>query len=208
MPAMPAPQMTTSAVDSLMPGRIGRARPAVELLDRLDRQLAGRAERDRVDAVLAHLGRDRLTVERPHPAPLRLVGVVGELPEARPQLALERGRRALGGVALRDLPLLVEHLALRRPLAVGEDATEEQERLALERVAGHHEIVLELDHQRVDVDLVAVERELARLADRIALRVELGEPQARARMAIGSLCLIQHDEPGTALRVSKQSNGG
>src|SRR5262245_37668818 len=209
MPAMPAPQMTTSAVRALM-RRAMVARPArlSTLLDRLDRQLAGRSERDRVDAVLAHLGRDRLAVERPYPAPLRFLGVVGELPEARPQLALERGRRPLGGVALRDLPFLVEHLALGRPLAVGEDPTEEQERLALERVAGHHEIVLELDHQRVDVDLVAVERELARLTDGIALRVELGEPHARARMALGAGGLIQHDEPRPALGVAQQPNRG
>src|SRR5262252_841207 len=183
MPAMPAPQMTTSAVEALM-RRDMVARPArlSTLLDRLDRQLAGRAQRDRVDAVLAHLGRDRLAMQGPHPAPLRFIGVVGELPEARPQVALERGGRALGRVALRDLTFLVEHLALGRTLAVGEDAPEEQQRLALERVAGHHEIVLELDHERVDVDLIAVEHELARLADRVALRAELGEHDERPQM--------------------------
>src|SRR5262247_506818 len=206
---MPAPQRTTSAVGSLMRGAI-LARPArlSTLLDRLDRQLAGRAQRDRVDAVLPHLGRDRLAVQRPDPAPLRFFGIVGELPEARPQLALERGGRALGRIALRDLAFLVEHLALGRALAIAEDAPEEQERLALERVAGHHEIVLELDHERVDVDLVAVERELARLADRITLRVELGEPDARPRMAFGTLCLIQHDQPGAALGVTQKPDGG
>src|SRR5215467_10664528 len=116
---MPAPQMTTSAVEALM-GRDMVARPArlSTLLDRLDRQLAGRAQRDRVDPVLAHAGRDRLAVQRPDPAPLRLVGIVGELPEARPQVALERGGRALGRVALRDLAFPVEHLALGRPLAI------------------------------------------------------------------------------------------
>src|SRR5262247_2837545 len=116
---MPAPQMTTSAVGALMRGAI-LARPArlSTLLDRLDRQLAGRAQRDRVDAVLAHLGRDRLAVQRPDPAALRFFRVVGELPEARPQVALERGGRTFGRVALGDLPFLVEHLAFGRALAV------------------------------------------------------------------------------------------
>src|SRR5215470_9653299 len=209
MPAMPAPQMTTSAVEALM-RRDMVARPArlSTLLDRLDRQLAGRAQRDRVDAVRAHLGRDRLAMQGPHPAPLGFIGVVGELPEARPQVALERGGRALGRVALRDLAFLVEHLALGRPLAIREDSPEQQQRLALERVAGHDEIVLELDHERVDVDLVTIERELTRLADRIALGVELGESHARPRMPLGAGSLVEHDEPGAALGIAQESNGG
>src|SRR5207249_8080863 len=108
MPAMPAPQMTTSAVGALMRRAIV-ARPArlSTLLDRLDRQLSGRAQGDRVDAVLAHAGRDRLAVQRPHPAPLRLLRVVGQLPEPRPQLPTERDPRPLGGVALRNLSFFV-----------------------------------------------------------------------------------------------------
>src|SRR5215470_10421432 len=161
MPAIPAPQMTTSAVGALMRGDMV-ARPArlSTLLDRLDRQLARRAQGDRVDAIFAHPRRDGLAVQRADAAALGLLGIVGQLPEARPELALEGSRRALGGIALRDLPLLVEHFALRRPLAVGENTAKEQERLALERVARDHEVVLELDHERVDVDLVAVQHEL------------------------------------------------
>src|SRR5690242_12964195 len=208
MPAIPAPQMTTSAVGALMRGDMV-ARPArlSTLLDRLDRQLAGRAQSDRVDAVLPHARRHRLAVQRADAAALGLLGVVGQLPESRPELALEGRRRALGGVALRDLPLLVEHLALRRPFAVGEDPSEEQERLALERVARDHEVVVELDHERVDVDLVTVEHELARLADRIALRIELGETDPRPLLAFGARGLIQHHEPGASLGVAEEPDG-
>src|SRR5262245_3824033 len=111
---------------------------------------------------------------------------------------------ALGGVGLRHLPLAIQHLALGGPPAIGEDSPEEQERLALERVAAHHRGVLELDDQRVDVDLVALEQELARLADWIALAVELGESDARARMAAGDDHLIEHHEPGAPLRVPEE----
>src|SRR5207245_2236910 len=82
--------------------------------------------------------------------------------------------------------LAIQHLALGRTAAVAEDPPEQQEGLALERVAGGHEVVLELDHERVDVDLVALERHLARLADRVTLRVELGEADPRARMSLGA----------------------
>src|SRR5882724_3137437 len=198
MPAMPAPQMTTSAVGALnrsqplvdawvehvaqpvaehVDGEHGGTRPASlsTLPDRLDRQLARRAKRDRVDAVLAEPGRDRLAVQGPHPAPPGLLGIVGQLPETRPELALERRRRPLRAVALRDLSLPVQHGSVGGPAAVGEDPAEEQQGLALERVAGGHEVVLELDDERVDVDLVTVERELPRLADRVALGIELGD---------------------------------
>src|SRR5258707_1023651 len=62
---MPAPQMTTSAVGALMRGDMV-ARPArlSTLLDRLDGQLAGRAQGDRVDAVLTQARRHRLAVQR------------------------------------------------------------------------------------------------------------------------------------------------
>src|SRR5258705_4733210 len=206
---MPAPQMTTSAVGALMRGDMV-ARPArlSTLLDRLDGQLAGRAQGDRVDAILTQARRHRLAVQRANAAPLRLVGVVGQLPESSPELALEHRRRALRGVALRDLTFLVEYFAFRGPLAVGEDPPEEQQRLALERVARDHEVVFELDHQRVDVDFVAVERELARLADRIALGVELGEPDAGPLMTFGTGGLIQHDETGAPLGVTQEPDGG
>src|SRR2546425_9216075 len=62
-------------------------------------------------------------------------------------ISLERGGRPLGRVALRDLPLPVQHVAFRGPAAIGEDSPEEEQRLALERVAGGHEVVLELDHR-------------------------------------------------------------
>src|SRR6267378_3642614 len=138
MPAMPAPQMTTSAVGALIRSwRAISTRPASlsTLPDRLDRQLSRRAERDRVDAVLPQARRDRFAVQGPDPAPLRLFWIVGQLPESRPELALERGRCSLRGIALWDLSLAVQHLALRRPPAIGEDSSEQQERLALERVA-------------------------------------------------------------------------
>src|SRR2546429_3006372 len=125
---MPAPQMTTSAVGALMRGdMVTRPASLSTLPDWLDRQLAGGAERDRVDAVLAHARRDRLAVERPDPALLGLLGVVGQLPETRPQLALERGRRPLGGVALRNLSLPVEHFSLGGPPAGGGEPAGRQE---------------------------------------------------------------------------------
>src|SRR2546427_7502538 len=184
-------------------------RPAslsTRLPGRLDRQLARRAQRDGVDAVLPETGRDRLAVQGPAPAPLRLLGIVGQLPESCPELSLERRRCALRRVALRHLPFPVQHVALRGPTAIGEDPPEEQQRLALERVAGGHERVLELDDERVDVDLVAVERELTRLADRITLGVELREPHARPQVTFGAGRLVQHHESGTPLRVSEESD--
>src|SRR3989449_9015014 len=170
-------------------------RPAslsTRLPGRLDRQLARRAQRDGVDAVLPETGRDRLAVQSPDPAPLRLLGIVGQLPESCPELSLERTRCALRRLALRHLPFPIQHVALRGPAAVGEDPPEEQQRLALERVAGGHERVLELDDERVDVDLVAVERELPGLADAVTLGVDLGEPDATPELPPGAACLVQH----------------
>jgi len=83
---------------------------------------------------------------------------------------------------------------------------EQQERLALERVARGHEVVLELDHERVDVDLVAVERELARLADRVTLGVELAEADARALMSLGAGRLIEHHEAGAPFGVTEEAD--
>src|SRR5678809_741538 len=66
----------------------------------------------------------------------------------------ERRRRSLGGVALRHLPLAIEHHSVGGPPTVGEDTPEEQQRFALERIAGRHERVLELDDERIDIHLV------------------------------------------------------
>src|SRR6266511_398312 len=181
----------TEASDGAKADARGGATARSRLPARLDRQLASRAKRDGVDTVLPEPGRDRLAVQGPDPTPPGLLGIVGQLPEARPELALERRRRPLRGVALRHLPLAVQHVSLRRPAAVGEDPTEEQQRLALERVASSHEVVLELDDERVDVDLVAVEQELPGLADGVTLGVELGEPDARPDLAPGLGPLVQ-----------------
>src|SRR5688572_21812743 len=192
----------TSAAEPASPSR------QLRLLGRLDRQLARRAQRDGVDAVLPEPRRDRLAVQGPDPALLRLLGIVGQLPESRPELALERRRRPLGGIALRHLPLAVEHVAVRGPLAIGEDAPEQQQRLALERVPRRHEVVLELDDERVDVDLLALERELARLPDGVALGVELGEPHPRLHVPLGAGPLIQHHESCPPLGVPEEPDGG
>src|SRR2546428_11171025 len=186
-------------------------RPAslsTRLRARLDRQLARRAERDGVDAVLPEPGRDRLAVQGPDAAPPGLLGIVGQLPESRPELPLEHRRRALRGVALRHLSLPVQDVSVRGPAAVGEDPPEQQQRLALEGVAGDHGRVLELDDERVDVDLVAVERELPGLADGVALGVELGESHARPDVPLGAGPLVQHHDPGAPLRVPEEPNGG
>src|SRR6266850_2617787 len=152
MSRSPSPSMLTASTVAARktPGsvqtesaRVGSSRSRIitrpaslsTLPDRLDRQLARRAKRDRVDAVLAEPGRDRLAVQGPHPAPPGLLGIVGQLPETRPELALERRRRPLRAVALRDLSLPVQHGSVGRPAAVGEDPAEEQQGLALERVA-------------------------------------------------------------------------
>src|SRR5437870_6302000 len=204
---MPAPQITTSAVGALIRSwRAISTRPASlsTLPDRLDRQLAGRAQCDRVDPVLPEACRDGFAVQGPDTALLRLARIVGQLPESCPELALERGRRSFGGVALWDLALAIQHLALGRTAAVAEDPPEQQEGLALERIAGGHEVVLELDHERVDVDLVALERHLARLADRVALRVELGEADTRARMSLGARSLVEDHEAGAPLGVTQE----
>src|SRR5512145_3200273 len=113
---MPAPQITTSALRAAF----------TRLLGRLDRQLAGRAKRDDVDAILADACRDRLAVQRPDAALPRLFGIVGELPEARPELALERRGRPFRGVALRHLSGPVQHLTLGGAAAIGEDPPEQQ----------------------------------------------------------------------------------
>src|SRR4029450_4345930 len=88
-----------------------------------------------------------------------------------------------GVVGLGHLPLAVQDVTLGGPPPIGEDAPEQQERLALERVAAHHRRVLELDDQRVYVDLVALEHELARLADRVGPAVRLGGSYAPSRLA-------------------------
>src|SRR5207249_1776622 len=177
------------------------------LPDRLDRQLACRAQRNRVDGVLPEARRDGFAVQGPDAALLRLARIVGQLPESCPELAFERGRRSFGGVALWDLALAIQHLALGRTTAVAEDSPEQQERLALERVASGHEVVLELDHERVDVDLVALQRQLARLADRVALRVELGEADACTRVPLGAGSLVEHYESGASLGVTQEPHG-
>src|SRR5262250_89945 len=98
---MPAPQMTTSAVGALMRGdMVARPSPLSTLLDGLDRQLPGGAQRDRVHAVFSQARRDCLAVQRADAFALGFFRVVGQLPEPCPELALEGRRRALGGVAL------------------------------------------------------------------------------------------------------------
>src|SRR6266566_818562 len=180
---MPAPQITTSAVGALIRSwRAISTRPASlsTLPDRLDRQLAGRAQRDRVDAVLPEACRDGFAVQGPDAALLRLARIVGQLPESCPELALERGRRSFGGVALWDLALAIQYLALGRTAAVAEDPPEQQEGLALERVAGGHEVVLELDHE-AGAPLGVTQQPHGRFEGLIArgqladLRVSLGE---------------------------------
>src|SRR5438128_12306697 len=141
---MPAPQITTSAVGAL--SRSWRAistRPASlsTLLDRLDRQLAGRAQRDRVDAVLPEACRDGFAVQGPDTALLRLARIVGQLPESCPELALERGRRSFGGVALWDLALAIQYLALGPPAPAAEDTPDQHYGPAPERVHGRHQVL-------------------------------------------------------------------
>ena len=68
---------------------------------------------------------------------------------------------------------------------VAEDAPEEEQGAPLERIARGDELVLELDHQRVDVDLVAGDGELPRLAQRLPAWIELAEPEAGDEMTLG-----------------------
>src|SRR3989442_8311994 len=102
---MPAPQITTSAVGALIRSwRAISTRPASlsTLPDRLDRQLACRAQRDRVDAVLPEACPGGFAVQGPDTALLRLPRIVGQLPESCPERAIEPRARSVGGVPLRD----------------------------------------------------------------------------------------------------------
>jgi len=80
-------------------------------------------------------------------------------------------------------------------------------RSPLERVAGADGGALELDHERVDIDLVAGDGDLPRLADGLAAGIDLAEPEAGQQVPVRAGRLVQHLETGAALGVAKEADG-
>src|ERR1019366_5732939 len=120
-------------------------------------------------------------------------------PEALPEILLEFAAGLPLRVDLGHLPILVDREAIFGPHGAGEDPPEQHQRPALDRVALLDEVVVELDHQGVKIDLLPRQRQLSRRIDRLACVVNLGEPDGGLQAPLLVLRLSQNLHPRPAV---------
>src|ERR1035437_1199979 len=146
-----------------------------------------------------HVG--RVAVDRPHAALLRQFLVVGQVPEAFPEILLEFAGRLPLRVDLGHLALLVDDEAIFGPHGAGENPAKQHERPAPDRVALLDEVVVELDHQGVKIDFLPRQSQLSRGIDRLAGVVNLGEPDRGLQAPLLVLRLSKNLNPRPAVDV-------
>src|ERR1051326_2513649 len=94
--------------------------------------------------------------------------------------------------ALDHEPILGAHVA-------GEDAAKQHERPAFDRVTLLDEMILEFDHQRVEVYLLSRQSDISGGTHRFAGIVDLGEPDGRLQVATLILGLTENLDSGSPL---------
>ena len=149
----------------------------VDALERLgdEVQAAGGLEGERVEVPRAERLVDAVAADGADAGLGPGLLVEGERPESLPEVGLERRDARVGAaVDVRRGVRRVDRLAGVRGLGAAVDLGEQRDGLALEGVAGLDQAVVELDHHRVDVDVLAADREAAR-GQRLAGLVVLDE---------------------------------
>ena len=161
--------------------RGGRVGPDGCLGNRSDRKTARGAEHDAILLALAQTSRHGFSMGGADSFVVRLVRVVGDIPEVAPYRLFELRRLSSASVRVRPTADLVQHIAIPGFLVFAKDTAEKTNRRRSVHVRLFDVFFVEFDDPEVNVDQVAFDIERARFVDRGSLVVDFDKLNCRSR---------------------------